>query len=150
MKAVVQRVSRASVSVEGAEISRIGMGMLVLLGVAEGDVEEDLDWLVRKTASIRIFNDEAGVMNLDIRQVQGEVLVVSQFTLLASTKKGNRPSYVHAAKPNESEPMYELFCNRMAQAVGTGVATGLFGADMKVELLNDGPVTIILDSRHRL
>ncbi len=123
--------------------------MLILLGVADGDGDDDLAWLLKKVMSLRIFDDAAGVMNLDVRQVGGDVMVVSQFTLLASTKKGNRPSYIHAAPPSQSVPLYEAFCRQLSQAIGKPVATGVFGADMQVELLNDGPVTIIIDSRHR-
>ena len=149
MKIVIQRVRRASVTIDGSLKSSIGMGMLILLGVAEGDTEEDLEWLVKKAEALRIFNDAEGVMNLDVLQVGGEVMVISQFTLLASTKKGNRPSYIHAAHPTLSVPLYERFCRRMSEELGREVATGQFGADMKVELVNDGPVTICIDSKNR-
>ena len=149
MKVVIQRVRHASVAIGGELYSNIGAGMLILLGVADGDADDDLAWLLKKVMSLRIFDDAAGVMNLDVRQVGGDVMVVSQFTLLASTKKGNRPSYIHAAPPSQSVPLYEAFCRRLGQAIGKPVATGVFGADMQVELLNDGPVTIIIDSRHR-
>ncbi len=149
MKVVIQRVRRASVAIGGEQKSFIGNGMLILLGVAVGDTEEDIDWLIKKVVALRIFDDQQGVMNLDVRQVDGDVMVVSQFTLLASTKKGNRPSYIHAAPPAEAVPLYELFCKRMSEQSGKEVATGTFGADMQVGLVNDGPVTICIDSRNK-
>lgn len=149
MRAVIQRVSEASVTVDGQLISSIGHGMLVLQGVEVGDTAEDMDYLVRKISALRIFDDEEGVMNKDIKAVGGEILLVSQFTLLASTKKGNRPSYIHAAKGPEAEPFYDLMTKALCDEVGTEVKKGIFGADMKVRLLNDGPVTICIDSRNR-
>ncbi|MBQ0085118.1 MAG: D-tyrosyl-tRNA(Tyr) deacylase [Prevotella sp.] len=149
MKVVIQRVSHASVTVEGQRVASIGKGFMILLGVADDDGQEDIDWLCRKIAAMRVFDDDEGVMNLDIRQTDGEVLVVSQFTLMASTKKGNRPSYVKAARPEVSKPLYDTFCMTLSDAVGKVVQRGVFGADMKVELLNDGPVTICMDSKDR-
>ena len=149
MKTVIQRVSRASVSIGGEVKSEIGKGYMILLGVAEGDTSEDVDWLVKKTAALRVFDDEEGVMNLPITAVGGEILVVSQFTLLASYKKGNRPSWIHAARHEVSIPLYEEFCSKLHDATGLKVLTGEFGADMQVELVNDGPVTICMDTRHK-
>lgn len=149
MRAVIQRVSEASVTVDGSLVSSIGLGMLVLQGVEVGDTAEDMDYLVRKIIALRIFDDEDGVMNKDIRSIGGEILLVSQFTLLASTKKGNRPSYVHAAKGPEAEPFYDLMTQALSAELGSEVKKGIFGADMKVRLLNDGPVTICIDSRNR-
>lgn len=149
MRAVIQRVREASVTVGGDRISSIGPGMLILQGVEAGDTEEDLEYLVRKIAALRIFDDREGVMNLDIREVSGEILLVSQFTLLASTRKGNRPSYIRAAKGAEAEPLYQRMALALSQATGRPVRTGRFGAHMQVRLLNDGPVTILIDSRAR-
>lgn len=149
MKIVIQRVSHASVTINGEVKSAIGRGFLILLGIADDDTREDMEWLVKKTAALRIFNDEQGVMNLPITAIDGEILVISQFTLLASYKKGNRPSWIHAAPHSIAIPLYEEFCNRLSEAIGKPVGTGEFGADMKVELLNDGPVTICMDTRHR-
>ena len=149
MRAVIQRVSEASVTVDGTVISSIGPGMLILQGVEVGDTSEDLDYLVRKIAALRIFDDEEGVMNKDIKSIGGEILLVSQFTLLASTKKGNRPSYIHAAKGPEAEPFFQLMVQALSEEIGKEVKKGRFGADMKVRLLNDGPVTICIDSRNR-
>lgn len=149
MKIVIQRVSRASVTIDGKVKSSIGRGFLVLLGIASDDTVEDVEWLVKKTAALRVFDDEKGVMNFPITAVDGEILVISQFTLMASYKKGNRPSWIHAAPHSIAIPLYELFCSRLGDAVGKPVGTGEFGADMKVELLNDGPVTICMDSRNR-
>ena len=149
MKIVIQRVSRASVSIGGEVKSEIGKGYMILLGVAEGDTSEDVDWLVKKTAALRVFDDEEGVMNLPVTAVGGEILVVSQFTLLASYKKGNRPSWIHAARHEVSIPLYEEFCAKLHDATGLKVLTGEFGADMQVELVNDGPVTICMDTRHK-
>lgn len=146
---VIQRVSEASVTIGGVVKSSIGRGLLVLLGVGHDDTEEDIDYLVKKTAALRIFDDEAGVMNLSVTDVGGEVIVVSQFTLMAATRKGNRPSYIGAAGHEKAVPMYEEFCRRMSEAIGRPVGTGEFGADMKVSLLNDGPVTICIDSKNR-
>lgn len=149
MKIVIQRVSHASVTINGEVKSAIGRGFLILLGIAYDDTREDMEWLVKKTAALRIFDDEQGVMNLPITAIDGEILVISQFTLLASYKKGNRPSWIHAAPHSIAIPLYEEFCNRLSEAIGKPVGTGEFGADMKVELLNDGPVTICMDTRHR-
>lgn len=149
MKIVIQRVSRASVTIDGKVKSSIGRGFLVLLGIASDDTVEDVEWLVKKTAALRVFDDEKGVMNLPITAIDGEILVISQFTLMASYKKGNRPSWIHAAPHSIAIPLYELFCSRLGDAIGRPVGTGEFGANMKVELLNDGPVTICMDSRNR-
>lgn len=149
MKIVIQRVSRASVTIDGKVKSSIGRGFLVLLGIASDDTVEDVEWLVKKTAALRVFDDEKGVMNLPITAIDGEILVISQFTLMASYKKGNRPSWIHAAPHSIAIPLYELFCSRLGDAIGKPVDTGEFGADMKVELLNDGPVTICMDSRNK-
>lgn len=149
MKIVIQRVSHASVTINGEVKSAIGRGFLILLGIADDDTREDMEWLVKKTAALRIFDDEQGMMNLPITAIDGEILVISQFTLLASYKKGNRPSWIHAAPHSIAIPLYEEFCNRLSEAIGKPVGTGEFGADMKVELLNDGPVTICMDTRHR-
>ena len=149
MRAVIQRVSSASVTIDGAIKSAIGPGLLVLLGVGHEDGQEDLDWLVKKIAGLRIFNDEEGVMNRSVVDVNGEALVVSQFTLMASTKKGNRPSYIGAAGHDKAIPMYEAFCAALSAAIGKPVGTGEFGADMKVALVNDGPVTICIDTKNK-
>lgn len=150
MRLLIQRVKNASVSVGGDELSRIGLGLLVLVGVGVEDTDEDMEYLAGKLVRLRIFDDEQGVMNLDVRQVGGEVLVVSQFTLQASTRKGNRPSYVRAAPEAVSRPMYERFTARVAELLGREVPTGEFGADMQVALVNDGPVTIWIDSKMRV
>ncbi len=147
MRLVIQRVSNASVRVDGQLVSEIGKGLLVLVGVENGDTEQDVDWLVQKTAGMRIFDDQAGVMNLSVMETDGQVLAVSQFTLTASTRKGNRPSYIRAAGHDLAIPLYEQYCSRLEQVMGRPVGRGIFGADMKVSLLNDGPVTIIIDSR---
>ena len=149
MRVVVQRVSSASVSIGGVVKSAIGPGLLVLLGVGHEDTQEDLDWLVKKVAGLRIFDDEAGVMNRSVVEVGGEALVVSQFTLMASTKKGNRPSYIGAAGHEKAVPMYEAFCEALSAAIGRPVGTGEFGADMQVSLINDGPVTICIDTKNK-
>lgn len=149
MKAVIQRVSSASVTISGKIKSKIGIGYLVLLGIETIDTAEDIEWLAQKIANIRIFNDEQGLMNLDIHSVKGNIIVVSQFTLHASTKKGNRPSYIKAARPEQANPMYEMFVQKLQTLISGNVLTGEFGADMKVELLNDGPVTIIIDTKNR-
>ncbi|MBQ9584084.1 MAG: D-tyrosyl-tRNA(Tyr) deacylase [Bacteroidales bacterium] len=149
MRVVIQRVSRASVTIDGEVGAAIGRGLLVLLGVGHDDSEEDIDYLVKKTAALRIFDDEAGVMNRSVVDAGGDVIVVSQFTLMASTRKGNRPSYIAAAGHETAIPLYEEFCRRMSEAVGRSVGTGEFGADMKVSLINDGPVTICIDSKNR-
>ena len=147
MRLVIQRVLEAAVSVDGKEISRIGKGLLVLVGVEEGDTPQECSWLVGKTAGLRIFDDENGVMNRSVSDIEGEVLAVSQFTLTASTRKGNRPSYIRAAGHELAVPMYENYCAELSAAIGRPVGRGIFGADMKVSLVNDGPVTIIIDSR---
>jgi D-tyrosyl-tRNA(Tyr) deacylase len=149
MRAVIQRVSRASVTIEGSMKSQIGWGFLILLGICEEDTEEDMNWLVKKIANLRVFDDEAGVMNRSIQDISGEALVVSQFTLYASYKKGNRPSWFRAGSHEHSIPLYEAFCSRLSEAIGKPVGTGEFGADMKVELLNDGPVTICMDTKNK-
>lgn len=149
MRLVIQRVTHASVTIEGKMKSAIGPGLLILVGVESADTTEDVDWLVRKVAALRIFDDEQGVMNRSVQDINGEALVVSQFTLFASTKKGNRPSWLKAAPHNISVPLYEAFCQRLSQVMGKPVGTGEFGADMKVELLNDGPVTILMDTKNK-
>ncbi len=149
MKLVIQRVSKASVTIEGEIISSIKSGLLLLVGIENADTVEDIEWLVKKTVNLRIFNDENGVMNKSIIQVQGDAIVVSQFTLQASTKKGNRPSYIKAAKPEVAIPLYNQFVAEFENQLGKKVGTGKFGADMKVDLVNNGPVTIIIDSKNR-
>lgn len=149
MRIVIQRVKYASLSIGGSEYSAIGEGMVVLVGVEERDTIDDVEWLVKKTAQLRIYNDENGVMNRSLIDTGGNALVVSQFTLHASVKKGNRPAYIRAARPEHAHPLYEAFCARMSQALGRQVATGVFGADMQIELLNDGPVTICIDSQNK-
>ena len=149
MRIVIQRVSRASVTIDGKVKSSINKGLLVLLGIGSNDGEEDIQWLVKKLVALRIFDDESGVMNRSVTDVKGEILVVSQFTLMASYKKGNRPSWIHAAPHEISIPLYHRFCEVLTQALGKEIGTGQFGADMKVELLNDGPVTICMDSRNK-
>lgn len=149
MRVVIQRVSHASVTIEGRVKSDIKEGFMILLGIGEDDKQEDIDWLCKKIASLRVFDDENGVMNKSITDVNGDILVVSQFTLMASTKKGNRPSYIKAAKPDISIPLYEQFCKDLSLAIGKPVSTGEFGADMKVELLNNGPVTICMDTKNK-
>jgi len=149
MRVVIQRVSEAAVVVDGREISRISMGLLVFLGVAEGDESSDAAWLAGKIAAIRIFSDAEGKMNLSLRDIVGEALVISQFTLHAATRKGNRPSFIRAARPELAAPLYEEFCLLLERETGKPVGRGVFGADMKVSLLNDGPVTLMIDSRAR-
>lgn len=149
MRIVIQRVSHASVTINQQVKSSIGKGLLVLLGIGTSDKEEDIQWLVRKLIGLRIFDDDAGVMNLSVTDIKGEILVVSQFTLMASYKKGNRPSWIHAAPHEISIPLYNRFCEVLSSALGKDIGTGEFGADMKVNLLNDGPVTICMDSKHR-
>ena len=149
MRAVIQRVLSASVSIDGGIKSFIGAGLLVLLGVGHEDGKEDIDYLVKKISGLRIFNDEEGVMNRSVLETGGEVIVVSQFTLMASTRKGNRPSYIGAAGHELAIPLYEQFCQALSDAIGKPVGTGEFGADMKVALVNDGPVTICMDSKNR-
>ncbi len=150
MKAVIQRVTNASVSIDNRVTGQIGPGMLILLGIEEADDHTDVDWLCPKIVNLRIFDDANGVMNLSVLDCGGEILVVSQFTLHASTKKGNRPSYIRAARPEQAIPLYEQFVDSLTQLTGKRTATGTFGAMMKVSLINDGPVTIIIDSRNRV
>lgn len=149
MRLVIQRVTQASVEVDENIVSGIGTGLLILVGVETGDTREDADWLAAKTAAMRIFPDADGVMNLSVIDVDGELLAVSQFTLTASTKKGNRPSYIRAARPEEATRLYEYFCEKLSELTCREIGKGVFGADMKVVLVNDGPVTIIIDSRIR-
>ena len=149
MRVLIQRVKRASVTIENKLISLIDNGLLVFVGICDEDNVEDIAWLTKKIANIRLFDDENGVMNRSVMEIDGEILAVSQFTLMASTKKGNRPSYIKAAKPDISVPLYEQFCNEMEITVNKPIKRGVFGADMKVELLNDGPVTIFIDSKNR-
>lgn len=149
MRTVIQRVQHASVTIDGTVKSQIGKGYLLLLGIEETDTSDDVDWLVKKVAALRVFDDENGVMNRSILDVHGEALVVSQFTLYASYKKGNRPSWFRAAHHEISVPLYEEFCSKLSAALGKEVGTGEFGADMKVELLNDGPVTICMDTKNK-
>lgn len=149
MRAVVQRVSSASVTVEGNTVSEIKEGLLILLGIEAADTEEDITWLTGKIARMRIFSDAQGLMNLDVSEAGGNAIVVSQFTLHASTKKGNRPSFIKAARPDHSEPLYEKFRTELSSLLSKPVGGGIFGADMKVALVNDGPVTIVIDSRAR-
>ncbi|HWJ90982.1 MAG TPA: D-aminoacyl-tRNA deacylase [Flavisolibacter sp.] len=149
MRTVIQRVSRASVEVDGKITGVIRQGLLVLIGIEDGDTEEDIEWLSSKIVNLRIFNDEEGVMNLSLTQTGGDLLLVSQFTLHASTKKGNRPSYIRASKPDFAVPVYEKMIRMLEGLMGKKIETGIFGADMKVELLNDGPVTIFIDSKAR-
>lgn len=149
MRIVIQRVSEASVTIERQVKSSIQAGLLILLGIGEEDTEEDAKWLVNKVIGLRIFDDEQGVMNRSIMDINGEILVVSQFTLMASYKKGNRPSWIHAARHEVSIPLYNYFCKALSEALGKPVGTGEFGADMKVRLLNDGPVTICMDSKNK-
>lgn len=149
MRLVIQRVSEASVSIDGKLHSSIGHGLMVLVGVEEGDTPDDVRWLASKTAGLRIFDDEEGVMNLSVLQVSGEVLAVSQFTLTASTRKGNRPSYIRAAGHELAVPLYEMYCDELSRMLGRETRRGVFGADMQVSLVNSGPVTIIIDSHMR-
>lgn len=149
MRLVIQRVRNASVTIDGEVVFSIGQGLLVLVGVENGDTEDDMKWLVGKTAGLRIFDDENGVMNRSVVDAGGEILAVSQFTLTASTRRGNRPSYTRAAGHDLAVPLYERYCGELSLAIGKPVGRGVFGADMKVSLLNDGPVTIIIDSRIR-
>jgi len=149
MRVVIQRVTQASVTIDGTIKSAIEDGLLILLGIEPTDEETDIDWLIRKILNLRIFNDESGVMNQSVQDIDGEILVISQFTLHASTKKGNRPSYIRAAKPDLAIPLYERFLQKLELAQGKVPGSGTFGADMKVQLLNDGPVTILIDSKNR-
>jgi len=149
MRAVIQRVTQASVSIEGKLHAKIGNGLMILLGIEESDVLEDIIWLAAKIANMRIFSDDKGMMNRSLNELFGEVLVISQFTLYANTKKGNRPSFIRAAKPEYATKLYEMFCLQLAKEQSKPVKTGIFGADMQVSLINDGPVTIIMDSKQR-
>ena len=149
MRILIQRVKKASVTVDNELISLIDKGLLVFVGIGEDDNDEDIQWLAKKIANIRLFDDENGVMNRSVTDIDGEILSVSQFTLMASTKKGNRPSYIKAAKPEISVPLYDKFCTEVEIAINKPIKRGVFGADMKVELLNDGPVTIFIDSKNR-
>jgi D-aminoacyl-tRNA deacylase len=149
MRAVIQRVTKAAVRIGGKEHAFISQGLLVLLGIEDADTGEDVTWLSSKIVNLRIFNDREGVMDLSVKEVNGEILLVSQFTLHASTKKGNRPSYIRASKGNIAIPLYEKMIGQLSDDLGVGILTGEFGADMQVELVNDGPVTIVIDSRNR-
>ncbi|HVI45405.1 MAG TPA: D-aminoacyl-tRNA deacylase [Chitinophaga sp.] len=149
MRVVVQRVSQASATVEGTVTGEIQSGLMVLLGIEDADTTDDISWLSSKIVNLRIFNDDAGVMNLSLKDVHGDILLVSQFTLHASTKKGNRPSYIRASKPDVAIPLYEKMIAQLEQDLGTTIQRGIFGADMKVALINDGPVTIIIDTHNR-
>ena len=149
MRAVIQRVTNASVKVDGKVTGAIDEGLLILVGVEDADTQEDIDWLTKKIVGLRIFNDENGVMNRSVMEIGGGLLAVSQFTLMASTKKGNRPSYIRASKGDYAQPMYEKFCLALEKESGKKVVKGIFGADMKVSLLNDGPVTIIMDTKNK-
>ena len=149
MRVVIQRVTKASVTVEEKTVGKIGNGLLVLLGIEDADTDEDIQWLGNKIVALRIFNDEAGVMNKSIMDIDGDILLVSQFTLHASTKKGNRPSYIRASKPGFAIPVYEKMIAQLQKDLGKRLQTGIFGADMKVELLNDGPVTIVIDTKNK-
>jgi D-tyrosyl-tRNA(Tyr) deacylase len=149
MRVVIQRVSKSSVTIENQIFSSIDKGLLLLLGIEDTDNNEDIEWLCNKVVNLRIFNDQNGIMNLSIKDISGEFLVVSQFTLYASTKKGNRPSYILASKPNIAIPLYELFVKTLAKMAGLPIKTGVFGADMKVNLVNDGPVTIVIDTKNK-
>ncbi|MGB1206918.1 MAG: D-aminoacyl-tRNA deacylase [Chitinophagales bacterium] len=150
MKIVIQRVSEASVSISGKKVADIQQGLLILLGIENADTKEDIVWLCRKAAHLRIFNDEKGLMNLSVKDIAGQIIVVSQFTLHASTKKGNRPSFIKAAKPDVAIPLYEKFVEEIQGHLQTKVQTGEFGADMKISLINDGPVTIVIDSQMKV
>jgi D-tyrosyl-tRNA(Tyr) deacylase len=149
MRVVIQRVSKAKVKVDGKITGQIGQGLLVLLGIEDADTQEDIQWLSNKMVNLRIFNDENGIMNRSVIEVNGDILLVSQFTLHASTKKGNRPSYIRASKPDFAVPMYEKMIVQLERDLGKKIQTGIFGADMEVELLNDGPVTIVVDSKNK-
>ncbi len=149
MRLVIQRVSHASVTIESVLKSKIGKGLLILVGIEDADTDADINWLAQKVVNLRIFDDENGVMNRSVIDTDGEVLIVSQFTLHAMTAKGNRPSYIRASKPDFAIPMYEKFCAKVSELLGKEIGTGKFGADMKVELLNDGPVTILIDSQRK-
>ena len=149
MRALIQRVTSASVTIDGDVFSSINQGLMILLGIEAADNHDDIDWLVKKISALRIFSDEAGLMNLSVMDIDGEILVVSQFTLFASTKKGNRPSFIRAARPETAIPLYESLVKSLSASTGKNISTGVFGADMKVALVNDGPVTIWMDSREK-
>ncbi len=149
MRIVIQRVSRASVTIGGRCKSSIQNGILIFVGIEETDGQEDIEWLCHKAIQLRIFDDEQGVMNKSVIDIDGDILIISQFTLHASTRKGNRPSYIRAARPERAIPLYKAFCQQLSQAAGKAVGTGEFGADMQVELVNDGPVTICMDSKNK-
>ena len=149
MRVVIQRVKQASVTIEGRTKSQIDAGLLVLLGIEEADASEDIEWLCRKIVALRVFDDEQGVMNRSIQEANGDIIVVSQFTLFASTKKGNRPSYIRAARPERAIPLYEAFCKQLESLLGKPIGTGEFGANMQVALVNDGPVTICIDTKNK-
>ena len=149
MRLVIQRVTHASVTIDGVCKSAIQKGFMILIGIEEADTKEDADWLTKKVLALRVFDDENGVMNKSVIDINGEILIISQFTLMASTKKGNRPSYIRAARPETAIPLYEYFCQEVSKGLGKEIGTGQFGADMKVELLNDGPVTICIDSKNK-
>jgi len=149
MKAVIQRVTKASVTIEGKINGQIGNGLLVLMGIEDADTDDDIDWLSSKIVNLRIFNDDKGVMNITVKDIAGDILLISQFTLHASTKKGNRPSYVKASKPEIAIPIYEKMITQLSIDLDKKIQTGIFGADMKVELLNDGPVTIVIDTKNK-
>ncbi|MEN9918018.1 MAG: hypothetical protein RL662_454 [Bacteroidota bacterium] len=149
MRIVLQRVKKASVAIDNTTRASIGKGLLILLGIEDTDSTKDIEWLCNKIVNLRIFDDENGIMNLSVKDAHGEILVVSQFTLYASTKKGNRPSYIRASKPETAIPLYEEFCMYISKTLGKAIETGIFGADMQVELINDGPVTILIDSNQK-
>lgn len=149
MRILIQRVKRASVTIDNTLKAAIGQGVLIFVGICDDDTDDDIQWLVKKSVNLRIFDDENGIMNLSVTECGGDILAVSQFTLMASTKKGNRPSYIKAAKPEVSIPLYKKFCNELQKAINKPIGTGVFGADMKVELINDGPVTIFIDSKNK-
>ena len=149
MRAVIQRVTRASVTIEGKVHGQIKNGLLILLGIEDADTQQDIEWLSSKIVNLRIFNDENGVMNISVKDLHGDILLISQFTLHASTKKGNRPSYIKASKPDIAIPIYEKMISQLSSDLGKEIQTGIFGADMKVKLLNDGPVTIFIDTKNK-
>ncbi|HKM94116.1 MAG TPA: D-aminoacyl-tRNA deacylase [Prolixibacteraceae bacterium] len=149
MRALIQRVAQSSVTIDGKKVADIGHGLLVLLGIEDADTDDDIQWLSKKIVQLRIFDDSEGVMNLDITNLDGEIIVVSQFTLHAKTKKGNRPSYIHASKPDFAIPMYEKFCSQLSADLGKPVQSGVFGANMQVALVNNGPVTIWIDTQNK-
>jgi D-tyrosyl-tRNA(Tyr) deacylase len=149
MKTVIQRIKRASVTIDGNIKSKIDAGLLVLIGIEDSDKQEDIDWLAKKIVNLRIFDDEQGIMNRSLIEINGELMIVSQFTLHASVKKGNRPSYIRASKSDTAIPLYEAFCKKTEEITGKQAATGTFGANMQIELINDGPVTIIIDTKNR-